>query len=279
MSLNDKICVIAANNSYTEDNKLIDYLRLASIAAERVKYYLGLPTYLITNDMDAAKEYTIFAGHIENKPVVTNKRNVIAGDSTIQYVWKNDARIEAFNLTKGLANKVLMIDADYMIASDQLAVCLKNDTPFWMFSSVRDMTGSGIYNNNYFPSNDIPQQWATAMCWDHSVEAEVIFETAKMVRDNYEFYALMLGMPKSPFRNDVAFSIATHLHNIYPSQHQKLWNLPPAGHVSYKEELNSWIVAFGEKVFIWRYDIHILNKMYAIDYNLMSQLRLQNVKA
>lgn len=279
MSLNDKICVIAANNSYTDDNELIDYLRLASIAAERVKYFLGLQTYLITDDINAAKEYTIFAGHIESTKAIVNKRNVIAGDSMIQYVWKNDARIDAFNLTKGLANKVIMIDADYMIASDQLAVCLKNDSPFWMFSDVRDITGSGIYTNNYFPSNDIHQRWATAMCWDHSIEAEVIFETAKMVRDNYEFYALMLDMPRSSFRNDVAFSVAAHLHNVPFTNSQRLWNLPPGGHVLYKEKLNSWIVSFGEKVFTWQYDIHILNKMYAIDYTLMDNLRLQNVKA
>jgi hypothetical protein len=279
MSLNDKICVIAANNSYTGDDRLLDYLQLASIAAERVKYYLGLPTYLITSDVDAAKEYTIFAGYIKGIPTIVNKRNVIAGDSTIQYAWKNDARIDAFNLTKGLANKVLMIDADYMVASDQLSVHLKNDSPFWMFTKALDVTGSGIYLNNYFPSNDIHQRWATAMCWDHSTEAEVIFETAKMVRDNYEFYALMLGMPRAPFRNDVAFSIASHLHNIPLTSTQRLWNLPPAGHVVHKERSNSWLVSFGEKVFTWHNDIHILNKMYAIDSFLMDQLRLKNVKA
>ena len=280
MSLNDKICVIAANNSYTDDNKLIDYLQLASIAAERVKYYLGLPTYLITNDVDAAKEYTIFAGYVEGIPTIVNKRNVIAGDSTIQYAWKNDARIDAFNLTKGLANKVLMIDADYMVASNQLSVHLKSDSPFWMFANARDITGSGSYINKYFPSNDIPQRWATGMCWDHSTEAEVIFETAKMVRDNYEFYALMLCMPRAPFRNDVAFSVAAHLHNVPLTNTQKLCNLPPAGYVYSKENAKQWIVEFGEKCFRWCHDdLHILNKMYAIDSTLMDQLRLKNVKA
>lgn len=279
MSLNDKICVIAANNSYTNDNKLVDYLQLASIAAERVKYYLGLSTYLITDDINAAKEYTIFADYIESNPTTINKRNVIAGDSTIQYSWKNDARIDAFKLTKGLANKVLMIDADYMVASDQLSVCLKNDSHFWLFSNALDITGSGIYAKKYFPSNDIPQRWATAMCWDHSIEAEVVFETAKMVRNNYEFYALMLGMPKAPFRNDVAFSVAAHLHNIPTSYNPRLWNLPPAGVLYYNDNVAQWVVGFGEKCFRWNNDIHILNKMYAIDYTLMEQLRLHNVKA
>lgn len=278
MSLNDKACVIAANNSQTDTGEILDYIQLASIAADRVKYYLGLSTYLITSDINTAKKYSNFAGIIEHTPVKINKRNMIAGNGTIQYEWFNDARIDAFNLTKDIADKILMIDADYMIASDRLQVWLNNDYPFTIFNIASDITHTGIYNSKYFPSNDINQRWATAMCWNNNAEGEIIFETARMVRDNYEFYAVMLGMPKIPFRNDVAFSIACHLHDIPFFDSQKLWNLPPAGYILYSDK-HYWLATFGNECVVWKNDIHILNKEYAIKSNLMNQLRLVNVAA
>jgi hypothetical protein len=279
MSSNDKICIISANNSLTSTGETLDYMQLASIAANRVRYYLGLSTYLITSDIEISKKYSNFAGVIEYIPQKISKRSVIAGKEIIQYEWFNDSRIDVFHLTKNIASKVLMIDADYMIASDQLGVWLNNDYPFTMFNVANDIINSNIYAAKYFPSNDIPQRWATAICWDNSAEAEIIFKTAKMVRDNYEFYAAMLGMPKTPFRNDVAFSVACHLHNIPYSNYQQLWNLPPAGKIYNNRNKNSWVACFNNECLLWDNDIHILNKEYAINLELMNELRLTNVPA
>lgn len=279
MSLSDSICVIAANNSKTTDGKLLDYIQLASIAADRVKYYLGLSTYLITQDYSVGSQYSNFAGVLVSNPQKITKRNVMAGDDHIQYDWINDSRIAAYELTKGLANRILMIDADYMVASEQLRSWLYVDDPFLIFSNAIDITGTGTYNSKLFPSNDIQMRWATAICWDNSIDAEVIFKTAEMVRDNYDFYAVMLGMPKTPFRNDVAFSIACHLHNVPTYDYQKLWNLLPSAYATYSNKRNEWAVTFGNTITLWKYDMHVLNKQYAIDFKLMDQLRLSNVEA
>lgn len=279
MSLNDKICVISANNTLTNDSEIIDYLKLASIAADRVKYYLGIPTYLITDDVEKGKTYSNFAGILKNTPAKITKRHVIAGNKTIQYDWLNDARINAFELTKDLAKRVLMIDADYMTASDQLESWLNNDYPFMVFDHAVDILGTSTYEKRYFSSDDIPQRWATAMCWSNNSEAEVIFETAKMVREHYPFYATMFCLPKTPFRNDLAFSIACHLHNISYHDYKKLWNLPPSGMIFKKGNTDNWIVSFDNKCIIWNHDVHVLNKQYAIDDSLMNHLRLTNVAA
>lgn len=278
MSLSDRVCVIAANNSRTEENKIINYIKLASIAAERVKYYLGIPTYIITSNFDEASKYNNFEGIIQYQPSRINKRHVVAGKDAIKYDWLNDSRIDAFELTKNLANKVLMIDADYMVSSDQLYSWLGNDYPFLILDSAYDISGSNIYNRTYLPSNDIVQRWATVMCWDQSDEAKIIFDTARMIRDNYEFYALMFEFPKTPFRNDLAFSVACHLHNI-PKVSNKLFNLAPSGNIYQTKNMNGWVIDLNDKIFCWNTDIHILNKTYAIDVELMNLLRLQNVKA
>jgi hypothetical protein len=278
MSLNEKICVIAANNSLTSNGDVIDYIKLASIASDRVKYYLGIPTYLITNNIEEGKKYSNFFDIIENVPVKVTKRYMLAGNDTIQYEWLNDSRINAYYLTKNLAKKILMIDADYMIASDQLEVWLNNDYPFMIFDHATDVMGTNVYATRKFPNSEILQRWATAICWNNSEEAEIIFKTAKMVRDNYEFYAVMLGFPKSPFRNDLAFSVACHLHNVPCYNYQNLWNLPANSYIHQKENKNYWLISSNEKCLIWNHDIHILNKQYAINEKLMNQLRLVNVE-
>lgn len=276
----NRICVIAANNTYTEEGKFIDYIQLANIAAERAKYYLDLPTFIITEDKSYAKKFKSFAGIIEHNPTKINRRAVLAGNDHITYKWYNDSRIDAFDLTKDIADKILMIDADYMIASDQLSVWLKTDYPFLIFNSAYDITGLGVYKNNYFPSNDIVQRWATAICWTNTEEAQAVFSAAKMVRENYDFYSTMLEFPKSPFRNDLAFSVACHLLNISLNNTIKLFNLIPSCTVEYSDKIKEWLIYYDlDKCMRWNYDLHILNKNYAMDYELMNNLRLQNVEA
>lgn len=278
MYLNDKICVISATNSVTSNNKVIDYIQLASVAAERVRYYLDIPTVLITSDPSIEKKNTNFAEVIFSQPKKITNRNVIAGEEILQYQWLNDFRVDAYELTKGMAKRMLMIDADYMIGSDQLLSWVRCDDPFLILDEVYDVTGSGIYKEKTFPSNDILQRWATVISWNESEESKVIFDTARMIRDNYAFYALMFGFPKSPFRNDLAFSIACHLHNI-PKMYTTLFNLAPTGFVYQTKNKSDWVIDYNDKLIRWNTDIHILNKQYAIDPSLLDLLRLKNVKA
>lgn len=282
MSWDKQACVIAAHNTYTKDGVLLDYIKLASIAAERVTHYLKVPVYLITEDVHAVsnEDFGKFTGVIEHSPIKITNRAMIVGDNSVTYPWKNDARIDAYELTKGLADNILMIDADYMVASDRLLPWLHTDNPFIMFNNASDVTRHGIYDTWDFPSNDIPQRWATAMKWSHSNEADAVFETAKMVRDNYEFYALMLGMPKAPFRNDLAFSVASHIHSIPTNYTETLYNLPPGGYI-YKSTMEHkvWVVGLHNNCVSWNHDIHVLNKHYAMSPDLMNHLRLQDVES
>lgn len=273
MSSNN-ICVIAATNSTTKNGEVLDYVQLASIAAERVKHFLGLETYLLTNDTNNLKSYPIFKDVIVNEPTKISHRSVAAGKDHIQYSWFNDTRVDAFKITKGLADKVLMIDADYMVNSDLLKDWVETDYPFKMFDRAIDVSKQNEFKQ-YFPTNDVTQRWATAMCWNNSKEAEVIFETARMVRDNYDFYASMFLMLKGLYRNDLAFSVACHLHNIPVKEEMLLWNSPPSAYI--RSTKDYWIVEFEKYVIRWWFDIHVLNKQYAMDPELMNQLRLKNV--
>jgi hypothetical protein len=278
----NKVCVIAASNSVTKDGQALNYIELANIAAERVKYYLGLPVLLLTNDLTVPhKHMSNFTGLVAADPLMkTSQRKMLAGKETIQYDWKNDLRVDAYDTLKDYADRILMIDADYMIATDQLKSWVYSDQPFHIFNHVVDTSGRDVYERKHFPSHDIVQRWATAMCWNYSKEAEAVFETAKMVRDNYEFYALMLGMPTAPFRNDLVFSVACHLLNIPESESPALFNLPADSYLCNRGDNDAWLI-YNQTQYInvWSGDLHVLNKSYAIDPQLMQELTLHNVPA
>lgn len=272
----NKLCLIAATNSKTKNNETLDYIDLAVIAAKRVKRYLDIPVFLLTSDTNV-RENEVFDKILIISKSITSNRKMLAGSDHIEYDWHNDLRINAYELTKTYADKILMIDADYMVASDQLNAWLDCDSNFQIFDKVIDVTGRSLYKN-YFPSNDILQRWATVMCWQPSDEASIIFKTAQMVRDNYEFYSLMLGMPAKPYRNDLAFSVACHLHNV-PQSSLSLFNLPPDSFLFVKQSYpDAWMIQHQHHVNFWSGDLHVMNKSYAIDFSLRNELNIQDVK-
>lgn len=272
-----KICVIAANNSQTTDGKMIDYIQLANVAASRVKLHLNIPVFLVTSNAGLqASSISNFDSSFTIITSVKSQRRMIAGEESIQYEWYNDMRVDVYDIFRHVAEKILMIDADYMIASDLLKPWLESDAPFQIFDKTVDVTGRDLYNSVYFPSNDIIQRWATAICWTPCDEAKVIFDTARMVRENYEFYSLMLGMPAIPYRNDVAFSVACHLHNV-PLSPQRLFHLPQDSYLFAKSSYpETWMIRNGHLVNLWSGDLHILNKSYAIDPALLEELKIKN---
>jgi len=270
-------CVIVANNTVMKDGRLLDYVAMAEVAALGVRKYLKMPVTLLTTDPNAR-------GNFDSIVVIparqTSRRAMVSGTDTIVYDWDNDHRIDAFDYSP--YGKTLMIDADYIVMSGLLGTWITMLDPsnsFITFASAIDVTSRGLYQNRFLPDQSISQVWATAMSW--TKEAKPIFEAAKMVRDNYEMYAMLTGMPSAPFRNDVAFSIALHLLE-FKTSHMKyffrLTNLPPDSSIvsniikdgmlpslvlSYPNDNQT--MAQSRTLKLWSSDIHVLNKNYAYD--------------
>ena len=62
------------------------------------------------------------------------------------------------------------------------------------------------------------------MIFSKSFEAAAIFDAAKMVENNYKFYANLYGFIATPIRNDFIFSIACHLIGGYGIKNYGLVN-------------------------------------------------------
>lgn len=253
--------VICAQNVEADKGRVLNYIGAAEQTARGVRKFLNLPVTLLTTDPTAN-------GNFDNIVVVpkraTSHRAMVTSNDTITYNWDNDHRIDAFEYSP--YERTIMIDADYFVMGDRLQLWPHLMGVFMIMPRAHDVTGRNMYGNSqYLGDQSIPMRWATVMAWDE--EAKPFFDAAKMVRENYEMYALMTGMPVIPFRNDVAFSIAEHLLNYKIGDVGGLNTLPAdASAVAYSKGHKALVFEYVRDdgkltMMMWKEkDIHYINK-------------------
>lgn len=178
---------------FATNNDQIDYISLAKWSAKNVERHLGLPTKIISN----------------NNTSTTNSRYF---DDVGTVVWHNETRMDAYDLSPW--DITLVLDADYVVASDQLKTLLDCKENFMCHRWAYDVTGLQTFDDlNYFGRYRMPMWWATVMMFRRSKQTEIIFESMRMIKNNWLHYKNLYANPKSTYRNDHALSIALNIEN------------------------------------------------------------------
>jgi hypothetical protein len=120
-----------------------------------------------------------------------------------------------------------VLDADYVVASNQLKTILNLDQDFLAHHTAYDITGLNDFSGlNYFGNNRMPMWWATVMMFRRSKHAQLIFETMAMIRDNWTHYRNIYKNSRGTYRNDHALSIALGVVNGHTLDHAGIpWDL------------------------------------------------------
>ena len=190
---------------FARNNEQIDYVAMAEWSAKNIERHLGIPTHIVT---DAAPN--------NNTRHFTDVGNV---------TWHNHNRMDAYRLTSW--DRTLVLDADYVVASDQLKSVLQADQDFLAHRWAYDVTGCNNFEGlNYFGDNRMPMWWATVMMFRKSRQAELIFGCMQMIRDNWDHYRTLYKNSKPTYRNDHALSIALGIVNGHTLNHPGIpWQL------------------------------------------------------
>lgn len=196
---------------FAYNNEVTDYVAMAEWSAKNIQRHLNIPTIIISN----------------NSPG-TNSRYFSDYDTTV--TWHNETRSNAYELSPW--DQTLVLDADYVVASNALSVLLKSTEDFLAHQTAFDIVGLKNFDElNYFGQYRMPMSWATVMMFRRSAKAELIFNTMSMVRDNWDHYRNIYRNSLPPFRNDHALSIALNVVNghvlTYPNIPWKLASLTP----------------------------------------------------
>ena len=201
------------------DNDHIDYVAMAAWSAANIRRHLHIPVAVITDRSDVSG----FDRVIYCDKGGDNHRWF--GDFETQMPWHNHTRTDAYQLSPW--DQTLLLDADYVVASDQLRSVLDSPQDFLAHRWASDVTGKNDFSGlNYFGDNRMPQWWATVIMFRKCIHAELIFDAMAMVRDHWTHYRHLYKNNSVSYRNDHALSIALGMVNGHTLDHDDIpWSL------------------------------------------------------
>lgn len=194
------------------NNESIDYVAMAEWSAKNIQRHLGIPVSIVTDtEVDSTAFDQVIYTAIDNS---TNTRH-FSDVGTV--TWHNLNRMDAYLLTP--YNQTLVLDADYVVASDQLKLVLDSQEDFMCHRTAYDVTNLQTFADlNVFGQHQFPMWWATVMMFRTSERARLIFESMSMIRDNWTHYRNLYANSRSTYRNDHALSIALNIENGHTLQ-------------------------------------------------------------
>jgi hypothetical protein len=205
---------------FAYNNEKIDYVGLAAWSAKNIRRHLDIPVCLITDTQPSIDEF--------DQVICTGEKD---GSNTRHFgdlghvIWYNLDRMNVYNLTPW--DQTLVLDADYVVASDQLRTVLACQENFVCHKNAYDITGKDSFDGlNVFGKYRMPMWWATVMMFRKSVQAQMIFNAMTMVRNNWTHYRRLYCNNQPTYRNDHALSIALNLENGHTLRTQDIpWRL------------------------------------------------------
>lgn len=211
---------------FAYNNEHIDYLALANWSAQNIRRHLGLPVAVITDQT--------VPGHYKFEQIVsaaaTSEHRRVFQDTPAPVTWYNTNRTDAYALSPW--QQTLVLDADYVVASNQLNTVVNTEEDFVAHQTAYDVTGHPEFDeNNYFGRNRMPMSWATVMMFRRSARAEMIFACMTMIKNNWQHYTALYGVNRSTYRNDYALSIAMNIMSGHTQQYPAIpWSLATVSH-------------------------------------------------
>ena len=186
------------------NNQDIDYVALAEWSAKNIRRHLGIPTTVVTNDQSAIDNVN-FDSVIFAEPEGTGTRHFDDLGKTVS--WYNANRVNAYALSP--YDQTLLLDADYVVASNQLRTVLKATQNFMCHRQAYNLaTADSLDDLNKFGAYGMPMWWATVIMFRKSNTSQYVFDCMQMVRDNWQHYRDLYGIDKKTYRNDFALTIA-----------------------------------------------------------------------
>lgn len=257
-TLTQGVVIFAFNNEAT------DYISMAAWSAKNIRRHLNLPVAVVTDDPEAAAMHQ-FEHVVVTAPDTGGSRHFADYGTTV--TWHNAGRINAYELSP--FDQTLVLDADYVVASDALLDVLKIPQQFAAFKDSFDV--ANLTNLDTFGAHHMPMWWATVMMFRRGNISQYIFDSMQMIRANWQHYRDLYGIHQSNYRNDYALSIALGLvagaeqsvHEIYGS----MVNIMPEPRLTWIEQDHyevEYINADGQlKTMSWKgMDFHAMGKKH-----------------
>jgi hypothetical protein len=204
---------------FAQNNGTVDYVKMATYCATRIKKFLNMPVSLVTDSRNSVTDASVFDQIIEIESANDNVKYFHDGAETrTKLVWKNQARSTCYTLTP--YDETLVVDVDYIVNSDFLLYCWNQPHDFLIYQKSFDLAQSRDYSEfQRIGDYTIPFYWATVFWFRKTPIMEQFFTLVSHVKENWNYYKLLYQITSNNFRNDYAFSIAIHMMNGFTNGH------------------------------------------------------------
>lgn len=201
------------------NNEETDYVAMAAWCAKNIRRHLNIPVAVVTNVATA----TGFDHVILAEAEAGGARYFEDYNTTV--TWNNAGRVDAYHLSP--FDRTLVLDADYVVASDSLKTVLNSSEEFLAHRWAFDVTGNNNFSEyNFFGDHRMPMWWATVMMFQRSTRTQQMFETMTMIKHNWTHYKRLYRSSPKSYRNDHALSIALGVVNGHAIDHHGIpWKL------------------------------------------------------
>ena len=208
------------------NNEKTDYVAMAAWSARNIHRHLDIPVAVVTND-ENHDELSAFDQVIFSESESGGSRNFEDYQATV--TWHNASRPDAYDLTPW--DNTLLLDADYVVASDQLRHACTNGRDLQAFSRSTDVHNN--QNLDQFGNPAMSMHWATVVQFRKCIQAQHTFDCMNMIKQNWQHYRDIYHIHNSTYRNDYSLSIAINIvnghmpHTSNHSIHGSLLNVYP----------------------------------------------------
>ena len=192
------------------NNDRVDYVSQAQWSAPRISRHLDIPVTLVTDqepDNTSMFDQVIIRA---SRSGGTRKFDHMNADSSA--TWFNRGRCRAFDVSP--YDETLVLDTDYIVASDRLKVLFDSAQDLLCHREVLDVTDrKNFARDTRFGETEFPMWWATVLYFRRTRLSESVFDMMSMIEDNWYHYSRLYKFNQEPYRNDYAISIA--LNTVY----------------------------------------------------------------
>jgi hypothetical protein len=238
---------------YCFDTPDTAYSRIADRCIALVKKHLELPVTVVT-DRDTRNK---IRSHCDFKTIEIEKNN-----TKMAKPWYNLERHLAYEHSP--YDQTIVMDVDYFCFSDKLLKLLDTDYDFLIHQRAHDVTDRNTMR--YDRESMLDLVWATVLIFRKTDRVRAIFETVKMIKQNYAHFCNLYRISYRNFRNDYAFAIALNQingHRDYAVIPDSIATVPVDVKIV-KIDSDGAVLEFGNKRFsIQNQDLHIINKEVA----------------
>lgn len=254
--------IFAFNNEHT------DYVALAAWSAERINRHLKIPVAVVTNDTEQAARYGRFDRIIAAEASTGGTRWFEDYQSSV--TWHNAGRVDAYLLSPW--QRTLVLDADYVVNSNDLESVLELDADFLCFRQAYNICDPDTAFLDAYGRFRMPMSWATVMLFRRCTTTDWIFQSMTMIRRNWQHYRDLYGIAETNYRNDYALSIALSLVNGSTAHVQSIpWSMAtvlPTHKLSWHSVGSDdfWTIQYHDtnnklrEVSMWGVDFHAMGK-------------------